>query len=85
MAAKPPTNAPIRAVIKIKEMYELPKENNWAIFWDKILSFLLSIQKAKRLHKRKIPRNPEKKLFPMLCGISKATANAIIAMLHQGR
>lgn len=84
MAAKPPTNAPIKAVIIINRKGEL-KENRSAIFCDKILLFSTFIHKAKIVHNINMERKPDKKLRVMDCCTRIATRKAIIAMLHHGK
>jgi len=84
-AAKPPTRAPVTEVSNINRMADPPKGMICAIFCDNMLSFLLSIHQAKTSHKRKTPKNPDKKDIAGFCRISRLTIKAAKAMLHQGR
>src|SRR3712207_3543050 len=85
MAAKPPTRPPIKAVTNINKTVEPPKGNNSAILCDKILSLLVSIQKASTAHNRKTPRKPARKPCPIRGCMTKADRKATTATDHQGR
>lgn len=85
MAANPATNPPIKPVIRINRNDASPKENNAAIFLDKILSFLISIIKASAAHNKKILIKPDRKLNPIFWGITSKTRKEIIAILHHGK
>ena len=84
IAANPPTNAPINAVIKINSKDEPPNGKSCAILCDSIFSFFVSIHSATINHRTKIPKNPDRKLLPIDCPTKSATIKAIIAMLHHG-
>src|SRR5438067_8289433 len=84
MAARPATNAPTRAVTKIKMIEEPFKEKSCAILCERTILFFTSISKANPPHKRKMPAKPDSEAQPICCFINKATKNATMAMLHHG-
>ena len=85
IAAKPPTNPPIKAVTSINKTEEPPNLKSSAILKESRLPFLLSIHAANIAHKIKIPRKPDKNATPIFCGINKATKNETSAMLHHSK
>src|ERR1700760_3495300 len=61
-----------------------PRGRTDAIFWERMPLFLLSIHQASTSHKRKMPRNPDRKENVGFCGIAALTRNAAMAIPHQG-
>jgi hypothetical protein len=84
-AAKPATNAPIKAVISINAKGLSIFKINTDTLCANICSLLLLIYTVKANHKRYNARNPVRKDGNGFCGIRTAITNATIAMLHQGQ
>ena len=84
-AAKPATNAPIKAVEsiskKVLSLLKIKRETLWA----SISLLLLLIQKLMIPHNKNSAVKPEKKETKGVCLISAATKKATIAILHHGK
>jgi len=63
IAAKPATRPPTIPVIRINNKELLPIPNNWLILAERMLSFLMSIHKARPLHNNNKAINPAKNAF----------------------
>jgi hypothetical protein len=84
-AANPATNAPIRAVANINKKALSVLKINMDTRLAKIFSLLLLIQRLNPPHNKNSATNPDRNETHGFCGISAATTNATIAILHQGK
>jgi hypothetical protein len=84
MAAKLPTNAPMKAVATINIAGLSILSNRRDILWARILSLLVLIHHASPPHNRNKAVNPARKATPALRGTIAVTIKAVIAILHHG-